>query len=492
MNEAPEQWIIDADIDSMQSAMESGRMTSVQLVQLYLDRIAKYDGPINAMLELNPDALAIAAELDREREETGCRGKLHGIPIVLKDNIDTHDRMHTSAGSLALADSIAPEDAFIAAKLRAAGAVLLGKTNMTEWANGMSESMWAGYSARGGLVLNPYGPWSVFVGGSSSGSAAAAAASFAAGAIGTETSGSIICPSSYNYVVGIKPTVGLVSRSGLIPLSLSQDTAGPIARTVKDAVILLGAMTGTDPCDEAMSATQGRAFSDYTPFLDAEWVRRARIGIPRYYCADADEAPLAILESAIEVLRGLGATIIDPVSLPCAGTEWNKNVTRYEFKRALGDYLARLDESVPVRSMKDIIEFNEKHAERELKYGQGGLLRSEETTGNLSDEQYVSGLNFNRKMSREQGIDYALREHQLDALLFLGHYGSDIAARAGYPLVTVPAGYADDGRMSSGGYVTDGPYGITFAGTAFSEPALIALAYGFEQATKHRFPPNLG
>lgn len=492
MNEAPEQWIIDADIDSMQAAMEAGRMTSVQLVRLYLDRIAKYDGPINAMLELNPDALAIADELDRERAAGGSRGRLHGIPIVLKDNIDTHDRMHTSAGSLALAESIAPEDAFVAARLRAAGAVLLGKTNMTEWANGMSESMWAGYSARGGLVLNPYGPWSVFVGGSSSGSAAAAAASFAAAAVGTETSGSIVSPSSYNFVVGIKPTVGLVSRSGIIPLSLSQDTAGPIARTVKDAVILLGALAGVDPRDEATLASRGQAFDDYTPFLDTAFISRARIGIPRYYCADMDEAPLAILKSAIDALRGLGATIVDPVALPCEGTEWDRNVVRYEFKRGLNDYLARLHEAVPVRSLKDIIEFNERHAERALKYGQGGLIRSEETSGTLTDDEYAHGLCFNRVMSRERGIDCALREHGLDALLFLGHCGSDIAARAGYPLITVPAGYADDGRMSKGGYVTDGPYGITFAGTAFSEPTLIALAYGFEQATQRRFPPKLG
>jgi amidase len=489
---APEQWIIEADIDTLQEALERGDITSVQLVLLYMERIRSYDGPINSMLELNPDAIEIAERLDEERGRIGSRGRLHGIPIVLKDNIDTHDRMHTSAGSIALAQSIAPADAFIAARLRAAGAILLGKTNMTEWANGMAESMWAGYSSRGGLVLNPYGPGSVFVGGSSSGSAAAVAANFAAGAIGTETSGSIVNPSGYNFVVGIKPTVGLVSRTGIIPLSLTQDTAGPIARTVKDAATLLSVLTGPDEQDAATLERAEHIHPDYTVFLNKHAMQGVRIGVPRYYCESQDESPLAILESAIRVIQSLGGTIVDNVSVPCAGIEWDRSVVRYEFKRGLDDYLAKLDPSVPVHSLAELIAFNDQHAEQALKYGQKGLTRSADTTGVLTDEIYVNGLRFNRHMAREQGIDYALQKYDVDALLFLGHNGSEIAARAGYPLITVPGGYANDGRMSKAGFITDGPYGITFAGPAFSEPLLIGLAYSFEQATKYRFPPKLG
>ncbi|EFM11696.1 Amidase [Paenibacillus curdlanolyticus YK9] len=491
MKVAPEEWIVEADIRMMQSAMEAGTLNAVQLVQLYVERIRKYDGPINSILELNPDALEIAFSLDEERRRSGSRGLLHGIPILLKDNIDTRDRMHTSAGSVALANSIAPADAFVAAKLREAGAVLLGKANMTEWANAMSDTMWAGYSSRGGIVLNPYGPGNVFVGGSSSGSAAAVAASFCAASIGTETSGSIVCPASYNFAVGIKPTVGLVSRSGIIPLSRSQDTAGPIARTVTDAAILLGAITGEDEQDEATLHAKQRVYEDYTPFLDARFIRQARIGIPRYYCEQLDEAALTILESAIAVLRSLGATIVDPVELPCAGIEWDRNMIRHEFKKDLNDYLARLLPEVPVRTMKELIAYNEANAEAALRYGQGGLERCEETSGSLLEPVYLQALRHNRTMSREQGIDYALQAHRLDALLFQGHHGSEIAARAGYPLVTVPGGYASNGSVSKAGYVTDGPYGITFSGTAYSEPTLIKLAYAFEQATKHRFPPSL-
>ncbi|WP_336604305.1 amidase family protein [Paenibacillus sp. MMS18-CY102] len=492
MKVAPEEWIIEADISMMQSAMEAGTLSAVQLVQLYVERIRKHDGPINAILELNPDALEIAFSLDEERRHSGRRSMLHGIPILLKDNIDTCDRMHTSAGSVALANSIAPTDAFIVARLREAGAVLLGKANMTEWANAMSDSMWAGYSSRGGIVLNPYGPGNVFVGGSSSGSAAAVAANFCAASIGTETSGSIVCPASYNFAVGIKPTVGLVSRSGIIPLSRSQDTAGPIARTVTDAAILLGALTGEDERDEAMMHSGRRTCDDYTPFLDASFIHKARIGVPRYYCGELDEAAAAVLEAAIAVLRSLGATVVDSVELPCAGIEWDRNVVRHEFKKDLNDYLARLHPEVPVRTMKELIAYNKVHADVALKYGQGGLERCEETSGSLHEPVYLRALQHNRMMSREQGIDYALRAYQLDALLFQGHHGSEIAARAGYPLVTVPGGYASNGSVSTAGYVTDGPYGITFSGTAYSEPTLIKLAYAFEQATKHRFPPDIG
>ncbi|MFD1676139.1 amidase family protein [Alicyclobacillus fodiniaquatilis] len=487
-----EDWIIEADIPSMQKAMESGTVSSVDLVKAYQERIRKYDSKINSVLEINPDAMELAKALDQERKEQGSRGRLHGIPVLLKDNIDTHDKMHTSAGSIALANSIAAQDAFVAAQLRSAGAVLLGKVNMTEWANFMSATMWSGYSSRGGLVLNPYGPGELFVGGSSSGSAAAVAANFGAAAIGTETSGSIISPSSQNCVVGIKPTLGLISRSGMIPIAHSQDSAGPITRTVTDAAILLGALTGVDERDPTTLSSVGHSYQDYTQFLDACYLKHARIGIPRFYYKDLDEARLAIVEEAIDVLIKEGVTIIDPVELPCEQTEWDVNVLRYEFKKDLNDYLAKLAEHVPVHSLREVIAFNEKHAETALKYGQGTLIWSDQTSGTLSEQAYLDSKLKNEEMSRRMGIDYALAEHDLDALMFLGNEGgSDLAARAGYPIITVPAGYAATGVLTRGGYTTKGPQGLTFVGTAFSEPTLIKIAYGFENATKHRRPPQL-
>jgi amidase len=486
-----EEWVIEADIASMQTAMESGSVSSEDLVKVYLERIRKYDSKINSILEINPEAVELAKALDKERKEKGSRGRLHGIPILLKDNIDTHDKMHTSAGSIALANSIAAEDSFVASGLRSAGAVLLGKTNMTEWANFMSDEMWSGYSSRGGLVLNPYGPGELFVGGSSSGSAAAVAANLGAAAIGTETSGSIISPSSQNCLVGIKPTIGLISRSGIIPITFSQDSAGPITRTVRDAAIILGALTGVDERD-ADTLSMNHSFQDYTQFLDENFLKQARIGIPRFYYKDLDDARLAVVEAAITVLESKGATIIDPVRLPCEETEWDWNVLRYEFKKALNNYLANLPEDVPVHSLKEVIAFNEKHAVTALKYGQGTLIWSENTSGTLTEQAYLDSKMKNTEMARKQGIDYALEEHRLDALMFLGNEGgSDLAARAGYPVITIPAGYAASGIVSEGGYSTKGPQGITFVGTAFSEPTLIKLAYSFEQATKHRFPPQL-
>lgn len=330
-----EKWIIEADIISMQTAMEAGLLCSEDLVNVYLDRIGKYDTELRSILEVNPDALEIARVLDKERTEKGSRGQLHGIPILLKDNIDTHDNMHTSAGSVALANSFAAKDSFVASQLRAAGAVLLGKANMTEWANFMSGSMWAGYSSRGGLVLNPYGPGELFIGGSSSGSAAAVAANLAAAAIGTETSGSIISPASQTCLVGLKPTIGLVSRTGIIPITNSQDTAGPMTRTVTDAAILLGALTGADERDAVTLTGAKHAYRDYTPFLDADYIKQARIGVPRFYYEHLDEDRLAVIEAAITDLKEVGATIIDPVELACEQTDWQWHVLRYEFKNIL-------------------------------------------------------------------------------------------------------------------------------------------------------------
>lgn len=480
------------DIKQLQAAMESGEMLSEELVEWYLERIERYDGQLKAIIELNPDALAMARELDRERKISGSRGPLHGIPIVLKDNIDTADNMHTSAGSLALVGWRASADAGSAARLRAAGAVFLGKTNMTEWANFMSSSMWAGYSSRGGLVRNPYGPGELFIGGSSSGSAAAVAAHLAVAAIGTETSGSIISPASQTGIVGLKPTVGLVSRSGIIPITCSQDTAGPMTRTVTDAAVMLSILAGPDFRDAATSDAAAHAQRDYTIFLDKDGLKGARIGIPRFYFEKLDKDRLAVAEAAIEVLRRQGAILVDPVSLPCEQTEWNGQVLRHEFKKYLNDYLRKMDEKQPVHSLAELIAFNEAHADRMLKYGQDVLVWAEETSGTLTEREYLDSLKLNREMAGPQGIDSAIAEHKLDALLILGDEDlNDVAARAGYPSITVPGGYAAEGVTAPGGYNTKGPQGITFIAGAYSEPVLLRLAYAYEQATKHRTPPVL-
>ncbi|NHW34609.1 amidase family protein [Paenibacillus aceris] len=478
----PEDWIVEADITTLQKAMEEGEIRAAELVALYVKRIEKYNKHINAVLEINPDALQIAQELDDERQKQGSRGPLHGIPILLKDNIDTGDRMHTSAGSLALAQSIAAEDAFIAAQLRESGAVLLGKVNMTEWANFMSGPMPSGYSSRGGQVLNPYGPGRFEVGGSSSGSGAATAASFAAAAIGTETSGSIVNPAHHNSLVGLKPTVGLLSRTGIIPISHSQDTPGPMTRTVTDAALLLGALTGVDARDPLSLAGEENDHIqvDYTTFLDAKSLQGARIGIPRWFYKDLNDEARLIAENAIHVLREQGAVVIDPVSLPCEQAEWNYEVLRYEFKKDLNDYLAKLDASVPVHALQEVIAFNSEHAEKALVYGQNTLIWSEETSGTLTEEEYLRNLAHYQELTRARGIDLVLAEHQLDALFFPGDEGYDIAARAGYPLLNVPAGYT-----------AEGPMGVMFSAGAFSEGKLLALAYAFEQATKYRRPPIL-
>ncbi|WP_337100206.1 amidase family protein [Paenibacillus sp. YIM B09110] len=473
-----EQWIIEADIGSMRLAMEDGRISSERLTEAYLNRIKKFDGKLRSVLEVNPDALEIARELDRERIEKGSRGPLHGIPILLKDNIATKDRMHTSAGSLALAESVAGADAALVERLRHTGAVLLGKTNMTEWANFMADGMWSGYSARGGQTLHPYGPGELFVGGSSSGSAVAVAANLAAAAIGTETDGSIIEPASQNMVVGIKPTIGLISRSGIIPISHRQDTAGPIARTVTDAAILLGTLTEID----------------YTPYLDATYLKQARIGIPRFYYRRLHKERLAIMEEAIAMLKEQGATIIDDVKLPCEDAEWEDELLAIEFKQGVNDYLSALPitPDVSVRSLRDVIAFNKEHAEAALKYGQGVLEWSETMTLTTNDPAYLARAARTKERAREQGIDYALNEHRLDALLLPAmHDEQDPAAKAGYPLITVPAGWSENGYRHPNEFSTRGPFGIAFAGTAYSEPTLIRLAYSFEQATKSRFPPDL-
>lgn len=374
-------WIQEADLVSMQKAMSSVECTSEALVLAYIERIHRYNPLINAVLEINPEAFEIARNLDLERNTTASRGPLHGIPILVKDNIDTYDRMHTSAGSIALAESFAPEDAFVAAKLRAAGTVLLGKANMTEW------SKPAGYSFRGGYVLNPYGPGKLFVSGSSSGSAAAVAANLTAAAIGTETAGSIIGPASQHFLVGIKPTVGLTSRSGIIPISISQDPPGPISKTVTDAAILLGAIVGIDENDKATWTSTHRTFHDYTTYLDRDFLCKTRIGIPRHYYRSLDEETLSIMESAINVLREQGATVIDPVDLHLEQQTWNNDVICYEFKTGLNRYLSKLNSDLPVHSHQDLIAYNQEHTASALKFGQDNLIRSEQNTLNETTYQ---------------------------------------------------------------------------------------------------------
>jgi amidase len=485
-----EEWIIEADITSMQTAMEAGLISSEELVEVYLDRISRYDSVINSILEINPEAIQIARALDKERKEKGSRGRLHGIPILLKDNIDTQDKMHTSAGSVALARSFAAMDSFVTSKLRLAGAVILGKANMTEWSNFMSSKMPAGYSSRGGIVLNPYGAGELFISGSSSGPAAAIAANLGAASIGTETAGSIVGPASQNFLVGIKPTVGLVSRAGIIPISFSQDTPGPIARTVSDAAIILGALTGVDDKDTATLCSENRSYVDYTQFLDEHFLRHARIGIPRHYYNKLDEERLSIMEDAITTLKNAGATIIDPVSLHVEQNNWNNDVICYEFKQGLNQYLSQLDNTVPVHSLEELIVYNENHAEIASKYGQDTLIRSEETM--LTEQTYLQKKYEYDELALKEGIDDVIDKYSLDALMLPGDIDAMyIAARLGYPLVTVPAGYSSTGVVNSDGDHTKGPFGVVFSGKAFSEPTLIKIAYGFEQATHYRFPPQL-
>ncbi|WP_188456048.1 amidase family protein [Virgibacillus oceani] len=471
----------EATINNMQNAMKSGELTSKELTMMYLEQIAVYNnaGPnIHAVLEINPDALHIAEALDVEREQHGIRGPLHGIPILLKDNIDTGDKTHTTAGSIALKNNYAKEDAFITKKLRDAGAVILGKTNLTEWANFMTKNMPNGYSSLGGQVMNPYGPGKFDVGGSSSGSGAAIAANFAAGAIGTETSGSILSPASSNSLVGIKPTVGLVSRTGIIPISNSQDTAGPMTRTVEDAAILLGALTGVDENDPATAANK-KVISDYTPFLHTNGLQNKRLGISRAYMKGFTDEEVMLVNNALAEMEKSGATLVDPIELPTGLP--NSSVMFHEFKNGLSAYLKNISPHVSVSSLLDVINYNQSHAKDALKYGQTVLVESETKSGLLTEAEYITDRLSDLKLSRDTGIDQAMAEHNLDALVFINYAGSEIAAKAVYPSITVPAGYTKGGK----------PVGVTFTGLAFSEPALIEIAYAYEQATKHRKAPAL-
>ncbi|EJR04418.1 amidase family protein [Bacillus cereus] len=476
-------------IHDIQTAMEEGKLTSKELVMYYLHRIAKYDqdGPkLNSILEINPDAIFIAEALDHERKTKDIRGPLHGIPVLLKDNIETSDSMHTSAGTIALEHNVSNQDAFLVKKLRAAGAVIIGKANMTELANGMSFEMWAGYSARGGQTINPYGTGKddMFVGGSSTGSAVAVAANFTVLSVGTETDASILSPAVQNSVVGIKPTVGLISRRGIIPFTYSQDTAGPFARTVTDAAILLGNLTGVDEVDVATHKSEGRTEQDYTTYLDVNGLKGAKIGVfnnaPEDYYENG-EYDEKLFEKSIQVLRNEGATVIEDIDIPSFHREWSWGVPLYELKHSLDNYLSKLPSNIPVHSISELLDFNSQIEERALKYGQNKLEIRKDFPNTLRNPEYLNARLEDIYFSQEQGIDFALKKYNLDAILFSSYIGSTICAKAGYPSIAIPAGYMKNGR----------PFGITLASTAFSEGTLIKLAYAFEQATKHRKIPNL-
>ncbi len=448
----------EVSLSQLQESMKSGKHTSRSLVKKYLERIDDIDknGPrINSVIEINPDAVAIAESLDRERKERGVRGPLHGIPLLIKDNIDTADRMMTTAGSLALLGSTPTNDSFVAHKLRDAGAVIIGKTNLSEWANFRSNHSTSGWSGRGGQTKNPY-----------------------------------------NSLVGIKPTVGLISRVGIIPIAHSQDTAGPMARTVTDAAILLGALTSVDSRDPITKLSRGKAYTDYTQFLARNGLQGARIGVARKYFGFNDRVD-KLMDGLIGEIKKLGAIVIDPADIPTSGKfdDSELQVLLYEFKSDLNAYLKALGPKVRVHSLKEIIEFNQKNREKEMPYFGQDLFEKAQAKGPLTSKEYVSALAKNHLLSRTQGIDFVIRKHQLDALIaptggpswptdwvngdhFTGGYSS-ASAVAGYPHVTVPAGY-----------VFGLPCGISFFGSAYSEPKLIKFAYAFEQASNVRRPPR--
>jgi amidase len=485
-------------ISELSDGIKSGKYTIKSITEKYISRIQLIDksGPaINSVIELNPDALKIAEELDKELKEKGPRSSLHGIPVLIKDNIDTADRMQTTAGSLALVGSIPPKDAFLVQRLRSAGALILGKTNLSEWANIRSTHSTSGWSGRGGLTKNPYA-LDRNTSGSSSGSGAAVAANLCTIAIGTETDGSVVSPSSINGITGIKPTVGLVSRSGIIPISHSQDTAGPMARTVRDAAILLGVMAGVDPEDKATTDKNRKSYPDYTQFLDPDGLNGARIGVVRKYFGFLPQVD-TIMENSLDILKKKGAVIIDPVEIEAIGKLDDNEMTvlLYELKADMKAYLDRRGPRSPVHSLKDIIEFNKETAAEEMPYFQQELFLQAEEKGPLTEKKYLDALKANHDLTRKEGIDAVMDKYNLDALVsptdspawltdfvdgdhFLGG-SSQLAAVAGYPHITVPAGF-----------VFGLPIGISFYGRAWSESVLIKVAYSFEQATKVRNSPN--
>jgi len=489
----------ESTVADLARAQAEGRLTALALTKAYLARIEAIDrsGPrLNSVIELNPDALAIAEALDAERGKSGPRGPLHGIPVLIKDNIDTADRMHTSAGSLALAESIAPRDAYIVERLRAAGAVILGKTNLSEWANFRSTRSTSGWSSRGGQTRNPYAldrnPC-----GSSSGSGAAASANLAVLAVGTETDGSITCPAKACGLVGIKPTVGLVSRAGIIPISVSQDTAGPMTRTVADAAALLSVLAGVDPRDPATTRADGKVQADYTAFLQADALKGARIGVVRNMFGE-NALVGRVIDEALAALQGAGAELVDPVEMKQHREvgEAEFTVLMYEFKDGLNRYLASLGEGVPYRTLEQLIAFNDEHKDRTMPWFGQEIFTLSQAKGGLDAKEYRDAVAKCHRLAAVAGIDRVMDQHRLDALVaptgdpafttdlvngdhYTGGGTSTLPAVAGYPHLTVPAGQ-----------VFGLPVGLSFFGRAWSEPRLIALAYAFEQATHHRRAPS--
>jgi amidase len=494
--------VTEATIPQIQDALVSGMVTSVQLVERFTARINAYDQTpphINAIRDLNPMAGSIAAELDRLRSKGKGGGPVFGIPIILKDNINTNDQP-TTAGSVALEGSIPLDDAFITRQLRQAGAIILAKGNLTEFANYLTNGMPSGYSSLGDFVFNPYDPRPdpqfpdgrpiLTPGGSSSGPGAGTASSFAAGAFGTETSGSILSPGSANSLVGVKPTVGLASRTGIIPIASSQDTPGPLARTVTDAAILLGTITAADPDDPATQVPERVVYTDYTPFLDPNALQGARIGIafgrnsigtPVYYYYSLNAAQRAIIDSAADVMRALGAEVfLVEIETAQQLAAFNSSVLRYEFKRDLNAYLSTLPPTAQVHSLAEVIAFNDAYPNHDrFRYGQTLARASEATDLEAERPQYLQDRATDLRLARDE-IDRVMAANNLDALLFGANNGAAIGAKAGYPSVTVPGGYL----------ATDNsPYGVTFTGRAWSESRLLGLAYAFEQATALRHPP---
>ncbi len=486
----------EATVADLQVALASGKFTARSLTEKYLARIEEIDRSrpgVNSVIEINPEALAIAEALDGERKSKGARGPLHGIPVLIKDNIDTADRMQTTAGSLALMGSRPTRDASVAQKLREAGAVILGKTNLSEWANIRSSHATSGWSGRGGLTKNPYAldrnPC-----GSSSGSGAAVAANLCMIAVGTETDGSVVCPASANGIVGIKPTLGLVSRAGIIPIAHSQDTAGAMARTVRDAAIVLAALAGVDPRDTATAESSGKAPHEYTKSLDPEGLRGARLGVARKYFGFSDAVD-ALMEDLIGEMKKHGAVIVDPTDLESYGKfdDTENTVLLYELKTDLNAYLA--NRTGAPASLKELIDFNQRNKNKEMPYFGQDLFIKAEAKGPLTSKEYLDALEANHRLTRKEGIDGVMDKFQLDAILAPtggpawitdlanGDHStggsSNAAAVAGYPDITVPAGF-----------VFGLPVGISFFGRAWSEPTLFKIAYAFEQMTKARKAPQ--
>ena len=485
-------------VGELSDGFKSGKYTVRSIAELYISRINEIDkkGPaLNCVIELNPDALSIADSLDKELKDKGPRSPLHGIPVLIKDNIDTADKMLTTAGSLALMGSRPIQDSFVVRQLRKAGVLILGKTNLSEWANIRSTHSTSGWSGRGGLTKNPYA-LDRNTSGSSSGSGAAVSANLCTVAIGTETDGSVVSPSSINGIVGFKPTVGLVSRTGIIPISHSQDTAGPMARTVRDAALLLSVMAGIDPEDVSTTDKNRKDYTDYTKFLVEDGLNGSRIGIVRKYFGFLPEVD-EVIEKSLELLKQKGAVLIDPVEIESIGKfdDSEMNVLLYELKADMEAYLDRRGPDTPVHSLKDIIEFNNNHLAEEMPYFRQELFLQAEKKGPLTDKEYIESLVKNLTLTRDEGIDAVMDKYHLDALVaptdspawltdfvdgdhFLGGCSS-LPAVAGYPHITVPAGF-----------VFGLPIGISFFGRAWSEPVLLKIAYGFEQTSKARRKPE--